>query len=96
VIQSGTILAGSLGRWASVRGSLPQPVIMVSIFSAVLSARPGRRLQTVVLATLVLRMLGEVLHGYADDDLDFEDDRTEEFEEEEDLEGEESTFEDNV
>lgn len=74
VIQSGTMVAGSLGRWASVRGSLPQPVIMVSIIASALSARPGRRIQTIVLATLALRMLGELLHGYMYDDLDFADD----------------------
>ena len=73
LIQSFTVLAGSLGKWASVRGSLPQPVIMVSVLSAGLSARPGRRFQTIVLSVLALRMLGELLHGYMYDDLDFED-----------------------
>jgi hypothetical protein len=74
LVQSFTVVAGSLGRWASVRGSLPQPLIMVSILSAVLSARPGRRFQSVIIATLALRMIGELLHGYMYDNLDFEDD----------------------
>ena len=46
---------------------------MVSVLSVGLSARPGRRFQTIVLSVLALRMLGELLHGYMYDDLDFED-----------------------
>eukprot|EP00980_Cylindrotheca_fusiformis_P024649 scaffold12194_cov129-Cylindrotheca_fusiformis.AAC.13 len=92
VVQSCAMIAGSVGRWASVRGTVPQPVIMVGILSAILSARPGRRIQTAVLATLSLRMLGELLHGYMFDDLDFEDDLTREHDEDEESDKGKSAF----
>mmetsp|Transcript_21841 Transcript_21841/g.54008 ORF Transcript_21841/g.54008 Transcript_21841/m.54008 type:complete len:898 (-) Transcript_21841:102-2795(-) len=74
LLQSVALVAGRVSQWASVRGSLPQPVIVVGLLSALLSARPGKRWQTVLFATLALRMMGELLHGYMYDDLDFEDD----------------------
>ncbi|CAJ1959831.1 unnamed protein product [Cylindrotheca closterium] len=74
VLQSVALVAGRVSQWASVRGSLPQPVIVVGLLSALLSARPGKRWQTVLFVTLALRMMGELLHGYMYDDLDFEDD----------------------
>ncbi|KAL3941253.1 MAG: hypothetical protein SGBAC_004372 [Bacillariaceae sp.] len=74
MLQSVALVAGRVSQWASVHGSLPQPVIVVGLLSALLSARPGRRLQTVLFVTLALRMMGELLHGYMYDDLDFEDD----------------------
>ena len=63
-----------MGRWASVRGSIPQPVVVVAAISAGLSARPGRRLRTIVMALLAMRMLGEFVHGYIYEDDDDDDD----------------------
>ena len=74
MLGSLALVAGRISQWASVRGSVPQPVIVVVLMSALLSARPGRRWQTILFATLALRMVGELLHGYMYDDLDFEDD----------------------
>ncbi|CAB9530444.1 expressed unknown protein [Seminavis robusta] len=67
-------------EWASVRGSLPQPVVVVGVTSCVLSARPGKRLLTLVLSLVAFRIFGELIHeglhggedweedGYDDDD----------------------------
>ena len=74
LLQTASVLGGALGKWASVRGSIPQPVVVVGVLSAGLSARPGRRLRSVIVALLALRMVGELLHGYIHDDVDFDDD----------------------
>ena len=58
------LLVGSyLSRWASVRGALPQPVVVLGLLSAALSAR-RRRLRAVVIALISLRTAGEIVHGY--------------------------------
>ena len=82
IFQSFGVVGGALARWASVRGSLPQPVVVVGAMSAFLSARPGRRFRSVAVALLALRVVGELLHGYMYEDADFfEDDQDDEYEE---------------
>mmetsp|Transcript_8980 Transcript_8980/g.24668 ORF Transcript_8980/g.24668 Transcript_8980/m.24668 type:complete len:268 (-) Transcript_8980:51-854(-) len=73
LLRSSSLLAGGVCRWASVRGSLPQPVVVVGAVSAVLSSRPGSRLRNLFLTLLVIRAAGELLHGYMYDDTDFWD-----------------------
>jgi hypothetical protein len=74
LLQSFSVFAGSVGRWASVRGALPQPVVVVGVIAAGLSSRPGRRFRNIVIALVAMRTVGELLHGYAYDDSDFGDD----------------------
>ena len=77
-------------QWATVRGALPQPVVVVGVVAAGLSARPGRRLRAVIIALLALRTIGEIVHGSMFGDEGFEDDSIDEddsFDDEEDNDG---------
>jgi hypothetical protein len=82
ILRSFLIVASYLCRWASTQGALPQPVVVLGVSSAVLCARPHRRLIVAGIALLLLRTVGEVLHGYVhgadgwenDRDYDSEDD----------------------
>lgn len=83
--RSFVIFSGNACEWATVRGALPQPVVVVGVTSCVLSARPGKRLLAMGVSLLVFRILGELIHEglYGDDDWEEEDDDDEdEFEEE--------------
>jgi hypothetical protein len=66
------ILASGVARWASVRGSLPQYVVVLSVAAAGLSARPGNRLWVLGLTLIAMRTMGELLHGYTYDDFEFD------------------------
>jgi hypothetical protein len=63
-LQNFLIIASYLCRWASTQGALPQPVVVLGVGSAMLCARPHRRLFSAGIALLILRTVGEVLHGY--------------------------------
>lgn len=73
----GTLMIASYTcRWASVRGALPQPIVVMGVTTAALCARPKHKLSMVILTLLALRTVGELLHGYANDgweDIDFSD-----------------------
>ena len=71
LLRSSARLAGGVCRWASVRGSLPQPIVVVGVLSAVLCSRPGSRVRNVFLALLSVRAVGELLNGHMYDDADF-------------------------
>ena len=73
LLKSSGLLAGGVSRWASVRGSLPQPVVVVGVLSAALSSRPGSRIRNVFLTVLAIRATAEILHGYMYDDDEFWD-----------------------
>ena len=60
-------------RWASVRGAIPQPIVVIGVISGFISARPGYRLRTVLIALVSLRTVGELIHGYAYGDSDWEE-----------------------
>ena len=62
--QNVLVVASYLCRWASTQGALPQPVVVFGVGSAMLCARPHRRLFSAGIALLLLRTVGEVLHGY--------------------------------
>lgn len=64
VLQNFVMVASYLCRWASTQGALPQPVVVFGVGSAMLCARPHRRLFAAGIALLLLRTVGEVLHGY--------------------------------
>jgi hypothetical protein len=75
------ILASGIARWASVRGALPQYVVVIGVAAAGLSAVPGHRLWTLGLTLIAMRTIGEVLHGYMLDD--FESDSEDDIDEDE-------------
>ena len=61
-------------RWASVRGAVPQPVVVMGVGSAAICARPRRRLQVVVFTLLAIRTIGEFIHGYVNGNNDWDED----------------------
>jgi len=65
------VFLSALCRWASVRGSLPKPVVAVAAVSAVLCSRPGFRIRNLALSLLSIRAVGEFLHGYMYEEEDF-------------------------
>ncbi len=75
LFRSASLVAGGVCRWASVRGSLPQPIVVVGVAAAALSSRAGSRVRNVVLVLLTIRAAGELLHGYMYEDTDFWDPR---------------------
>jgi len=64
VLRSLSLVGGLLCRWASTQGALPQPVVVIGATAAGLCARPRRRLLAVGIALLLMRTVGEMLHGY--------------------------------
>eukprot|EP00984_Skeletonema_dohrnii_P014266 scaffold5973_cov144-Skeletonema_dohrnii-CCMP3373.AAC.1 len=54
---------GSLCRWAGVRGTIPQPIVVTTVFAMGISSRRGYRTLSLGLSLLALRMVGEFLHG---------------------------------
>jgi hypothetical protein len=78
------LVATKACEWASVRGSLPQPVVVVGVTSCVLSVGPGKRLLTLGLSLVAFRIFGELIHeglyGHEDWDGDDGDDDEEEVE----------------
>ena len=75
-----------LCRWASCRGSLPQPMVVLLLFASAVSAPKGRRFLTIAFTTIALRTTAELIHGlkygphddwddyyYDDDDNDDDD-----------------------
>jgi hypothetical protein len=73
LLRSCAILVSGVCRWASVRGTLPKPIVVVSTLSALLCSRPGGRVRNFVLSLVAVRALGELLHGYMYNDDDFWD-----------------------
>jgi hypothetical protein len=74
VFKSGVIIASYLCRWASCRGALPQPIVVVGMSTAVICARPRYRFKIVAMTLIVMRAVGELLHGYVYGDEGWEDD----------------------
>jgi len=54
---------GSLCRWAGVRGTIPQPIVVTTVFAMGISSRRGYRSFSLCLSLLALRMVGEFLHS---------------------------------
>jgi len=52
-----------LCRWAGVRNTIPQPVVVLTAFAAVVSSRGGKRMLSLTLTLLVMRLVGEFIHG---------------------------------
>jgi hypothetical protein len=73
LLRTAALLVSGICRWASVRGSLPQPIVVVGVLSSILSSRPGSRVRNIIFTVLALRTAGELLHGYINDDTEFWD-----------------------
>ena len=71
--KSLVLLCSNACEWATVRGSLPQPVVVVGVTSCVVSARPGKRLLAMGVALLAFRIFGELIHEGLYGDEDWED-----------------------
>ncbi len=70
-------------RWASCRGSLPQPIVVFFLSASALSAPRRRKMVTVALTLIILRTVAEALHGYTHDwdEDDDDDDNDDDYEE---------------
>ena len=53
---------GVLRRWAGVRGTIPQLIVVMSVITMVLSSR-GQRVLSLALILFALRLVGEFIHG---------------------------------
>jgi hypothetical protein len=82
VFKAGLLIASYLCRWASVKGAIPQPVVVMAVMSTTVSARPGVRVRMVAFTLLILRTIGEVIHGYVNGNQDWEDCNLYEFDKE--------------
>eukprot|EP00546_Thalassionema_frauenfeldii_P000192 CAMPEP_0178937126 /NCGR_PEP_ID=MMETSP0786-20121207/25575_1 /TAXON_ID=186022 /ORGANISM="Thalassionema frauenfeldii, Strain CCMP 1798" /LENGTH=480 /DNA_ID=CAMNT_0020615645 /DNA_START=105 /DNA_END=1544 /DNA_ORIENTATION=+ len=60
LFRGGLLVVNYLCRWASVKGTIPQPVVVLTVLSA---AAQRRKVNTVVGTLLLLRIVGEFLHG---------------------------------
>ena len=76
VARSVLLVASYMCRWASVRGALPQPVVVVGVMTAGICVR-RKRLRAIVLALILFRTFGELLHGYVYGSDGWEDDADE-------------------
>jgi hypothetical protein len=81
VFRSFLLVASYLSRWATVRGAIPQPVVVFGLITAGICARPRRRLRTVAIALIALRTAGELAHGYVYGEQGWEDEQDDEDEE---------------
>ena len=75
-MKSLVVLASKACEWASVRGSIPQPIVVVGTTSCFLSARPGNRLLAFAISLVAFRIFGELVHEglYGDEDWEEADD----------------------
>ena len=63
-ISRSTLTAFSiLCRWSGVRGTIPQSVVVLTAFAAVVSSRGGKRMLSLTLTLLAMRLVGEFIHG---------------------------------
>ena len=81
IFRTGLVGAGYACRWASVRGTIPQPYVVMAVSTVAICARKNR-LRAILLVLLGLRTFGELVHGYVLGDEgweeSFEDDDQEE------------------
>ena len=54
---------GILCRWAGVRGTIPQPIVVLTVIATVLSSRGGSRVMSLILTLLAMRLVAEFIHG---------------------------------
>jgi hypothetical protein len=69
---------GVLCRWAGVRGTIPQPIVVAAVIAAILSSRGGQRVLSLALSLFAMRLVGEFVHGslhgneFWDDEYDYQ------------------------
>jgi hypothetical protein len=67
-----------LCRWAGIRGTIPQRIVVTLVIATILSAFGGQKVLSLVLILLVTRLVGELMHGiysgnlFWDDEYDFQ------------------------
>jgi hypothetical protein len=66
------VVFGYMCRWASVKGAIPQPIVVLSVTSAWLCTRPRHRFRNVLVTLVGLRTIGEIIHGYVYGSLDWD------------------------
>ena len=77
VSRSALTAFGILCRWAGVRGTIPQPIVVTSVIAAILSSRGGQRVLSLALTLFAMRLVGEFIHGslhgneFWDDEYDY-------------------------
>ncbi len=58
------VFLSSICRWASCRGSLPQPIVAFSLFASLFSAPKKKRWMIAGMTLMILRTCAEMIHGY--------------------------------
>ena len=93
LLRTGLVGAGYACRWASVRGSIPQPFVVMAVSTAALSVR-RHRFRAVLLSLLVLRTMGELVHSYVlgDEGWEYQDDVDEGDEQDENVDGDDGSL----
>ena len=77
VSRSALTAFGILCRWAGVRGTIPQPIVVTSVIAAILSSRGDQRVLSLALTLFAMRLVGEFIHGslhgneFWDDEYDY-------------------------
>lgn len=72
LFRSIMVMASSACRWASVRGSIPQPVVALGLVTTGLCVPPRRRVPSLIIVVLLVRTVGELIHETFDGDWDDE------------------------
>ena len=65
IARSSFSVFGNLCRWAGVRGTIPQPIVVVTVCAVILSSYRQQKVLSLGLTLLAIRMLGEFIHGTA-------------------------------
>jgi hypothetical protein len=81
------VFLSSICRWASCRGSIPQPIVVFSLFASLLSAPRKKRWMIVGVTLIALRTCAEMIHGYMYGHDDWEEDESHGVEQEEEDKG---------
>lgn len=63
ITRSSFSIFGNLCRWAGVRGTIPQPIVVVIVSAVILSSYRQQKMLSLGLTLLAIRMIGEFVHG---------------------------------
>jgi hypothetical protein len=67
------LILSRLCRWASCRGTLPQPLVVFTLLSSIISAPRNKRIFMVGITIIAIRTLAEMVHGYKYSHFDWEE-----------------------
>jgi hypothetical protein len=85
ITKSLLVLGSYMCRWASVRGAIPQPVVVLGVATAGICGR--KPVRAIVVALILMRTFGELLHGALNGDEGWEEEEKEVNDNEEEEEG---------